>query len=1053
MAYTTAIEGGFEAAASIIHADSSSSEHVSVPDADLLFRGDYHRAGPDLVLTGHDGRHHIVPGYFASEKHAALVAPNGASLSADVVDLLAGSPAPGQYAQAQPTTPPDSIGKVEKVVGDVTVVRNGVSVALHVGDAVFKSDVIATGGDSSAGISFPDGTVLDLVANSRMALNEYSFEPNGANNGAVFTLVEGTFGFVAGQVAQDNHMSVVTPVATMGIRGTAGIVRHEFRANAGDLLYSFLVLDEVDIRRHGHHVGSYEVRDNRPDSPTFGEILQYIADSGYVTSVELQGSGLPPIVRTELITNSRLSDDRLILQDLVDSYGQFLGGNHGPGSGDSPNQLFGPQIFQEIPGVPFTFNPPPPNPGGSAPAVTPTVFIMPLPPNPPPGPSSNVFIWDGGDGPYPTQNWSQPGVPNAPVDIVEILSGTVVYPAADNFTIGELIIGPGATLDMVGGTLTVLGLVIDGKLIGVVDSGMIIVEGDPPTLVINGTTTVMSGGGFLATGSGDEIEFTGNVFNSGSLTASAESVGIDNNAGCISASDGGTVSFEASVWNEGGTIKAWSGGLVTFSDSTVTNEICSTIEANGCSSQVDFSWSSVCNDARIEAKFGGVVDVSHSTITQSCDGVLAATGCNSEVNLDHATVVGGTLETSCGGLIQTTCGDSVFDGVTIACGSNVLVNDQTSLALRDTIDNHGTITLAAAPDPSLVIDGCVTLTGHGEIVLSGDGDNIVGGACGGTLDNVDNTISGAGSIGDGQLTLINESCGVIDANLAGQTLTVDTGNAVINKGTLEASNGGTLQVDDAVTGGGSALVAGGVVHFEQTANISEITFNNGGETPTYGEVIFDNPNGLNATVNGFTGTESATPSLANTDEIDLAGVWTVESETPSGGNLVVELQDGTQVATLTFDGFTGTLNIGSDGSGGTLITDPPAASHPSPTDGAGAFTNVALNWANDQINLAPAQTETQSAGGSVTYGGPGNDNFVFQPGIGADTVTNFNPRVDTIELDHFANIQNVQQLAALIGTDAHGDAVIELGHNDSITLPGVTQSYLQAHLQSLVHLG
>ena len=156
---------------------------------------------------------------------------------------------------------PNWIGKVEKVVGDVTVVRNGVSVALHVGDAVFKSDVIATGGDSSAGISFPDGTVLDLVANSRMALNKYSFEPNGANNGAVFTLVEGTFGFVAGQVAQDNHMSVVTPVATMGIRGTAGIVRHEFRANAGDLLYSFLVLDEVNMRRHGHHVGAYEVRD------------------------------------------------------------------------------------------------------------------------------------------------------------------------------------------------------------------------------------------------------------------------------------------------------------------------------------------------------------------------------------------------------------------------------------------------------------------------------------------------------------------------------------------------------------------------------------------------------------------------------------------------------------------------------------------------------------------------------------------------------------------------------------------------------------------------
>jgi hypothetical protein len=29
---------------------------------------------------------------------------------------------------------------------------------------------------------------------------------------------------------------------------------------------------------------------------------------------------------------------------------------------------------------------------------------------------------------------------------------------------------------------------------------------------------------------------------------------------------------------------------------------------------------------------------------------------------------------------------------------------------------------------------------------------------------------------------------------------------------------------------------------------------------------------------------------------------------------------------------------------------------------------------------------------------------------------------------------------------------MELGHGDSITLPGMAPSYLQAHLQSLVHL-
>ena len=202
------------------------------------------------------------------------------------------------------------------------------------------------------------------------------------------------------------------------------------------------------------------------------------------------------------------------------------------------------------------------------------------------------------------------------------------------------------------------------------------------------------------------------------------------------------------------------------------------------------------------------------------------------------------------------------------------------------------------------------------------------------------------------------------------------------------------------------------------------------------------------------------------------------------------------------------LYVQSDGHGGTEIFDPPPSapgafltSVPEPIAAADA---VAATWTtyngaqaepelnhgtfslnvvsnvdgstfefpltDAQINLAPGQTATQ-AYNNVTAPTrktrpkpqPGrcrsrsvdraDDNFIFAPGIGADTIVNFNPQADKIELEHFANLQNVQQLAALVTPDAHGDAVIELGHNDSITLPGVTQSYLQAHLQSLVHLG
>src|ERR1700761_1279893 len=130
MAYVSRLEGGYGTGVSVIHNDSAHNA-ITVPDAELLLSGVYHRSGPDLVLTGHDGRHHLIPGYFSSEHPPALVAPNGMSLSGATVELMAGSPTPGEYAQAQGAAPADAgIGKIEKAVGDVTAIRNGVAVTL-----------------------------------------------------------------------------------------------------------------------------------------------------------------------------------------------------------------------------------------------------------------------------------------------------------------------------------------------------------------------------------------------------------------------------------------------------------------------------------------------------------------------------------------------------------------------------------------------------------------------------------------------------------------------------------------------------------------------------------------------------------------------------------------------------------------------------------------------------------------------------------------------------------------------------------------------------------
>jgi hypothetical protein len=184
MNYADRAAGAFSASAiSTIDVSRSPAETITVTDAQLLFTGEFYRAGPDLILSSHDGRQVLIPGYFTSEHRAALVASTGARLSAELIDLLVGSPTPGHYAQAQPVSS-IPIGKVEKVVGKVTVVRNGVAVALNVGDNVLKSDVIQTGTDSQVGITFPDGTALNLLANTRMALSDFTYDENAVSGNA-----------------------------------------------------------------------------------------------------------------------------------------------------------------------------------------------------------------------------------------------------------------------------------------------------------------------------------------------------------------------------------------------------------------------------------------------------------------------------------------------------------------------------------------------------------------------------------------------------------------------------------------------------------------------------------------------------------------------------------------------------------------------------------------------------------------------------------------------------------------------------------------------------
>nr|WP_249157869.1 FecR domain-containing protein [Bradyrhizobium sp. KB893862 SZCCT0404] len=203
---------------------------VVVPDPNLIFNGEFKRAGLDLVLS-HDGHDFVVHDYFRGDKRAALASSDGAHLTGDVVNALTGHV---QVAQAAPgIAAAQVIGHVTKLSGSATAIRNGVSVILNNGDNVEKGDVVSTGADSTLGITFIDGTVFGLSSNARMVLNEMVYDPNGSSNSSLLSLVAGTITFVAGETAKHGDMKIDTPVATMGIRGTAVLTQINFVVPAG----------------------------------------------------------------------------------------------------------------------------------------------------------------------------------------------------------------------------------------------------------------------------------------------------------------------------------------------------------------------------------------------------------------------------------------------------------------------------------------------------------------------------------------------------------------------------------------------------------------------------------------------------------------------------------------------------------------------------------------------------------------------------------------------------------------------------------------------------
>jgi hypothetical protein len=183
----------------------------------------------------------------------------------------AGPDAAGRFRVAQATAPavarpaPTSanpIGAVATLQGGASVTRSSATNALKVKDAIFKGDVLQTAVNGTLGITFDDATTFSLRPNSRIEVDDFVYQERGTDNIAAFDVVRGTIAFVASAVAKSGDMKIVTPTATIGIRGTTGVIEVPAAGTVGAPSQSTIKLyPDADGR-----VGRIEVfgRDGRP---------------------------------------------------------------------------------------------------------------------------------------------------------------------------------------------------------------------------------------------------------------------------------------------------------------------------------------------------------------------------------------------------------------------------------------------------------------------------------------------------------------------------------------------------------------------------------------------------------------------------------------------------------------------------------------------------------------------------------------------------------------------------------------------------------------------
>jgi hypothetical protein len=459
-------------------------------------------------------------------------------------------------------------------------------------------------------------------------------------------------------------------------------------------------------------------------------------------------------------------------------------------------------------------------------------------------------------------------------------SGTITLNVASSLNTKATLIDNSGTLAM-NATFGAVGVVLNpGSDVNLTGSGRWILSnstqnnigGDPGARLIQGANHTIEGAGQLGM---NQIALT----NHGTIIANQPTaLVIDPNAsgaintGTMSASSGGTLTLQGGAFNN-------AGGLIRANASTV--------------------------------------NVNSASVTGGTVQVLGA----ASVQLSGGTITGGTLDNSGSGIIRAMAGANQLGGtVTNPVGSQIIMDNGAALRLTGggSYTNHGTFAMNSTfggVDLIMTAGSDVTLAGTGTLTLSNSSQNNVRADAGERfIHGVNHTIQGAGRIGLNQMALTNH--GTILANQLTPLVIDPNASGAINTGTLRASGGATLRLQDGTftnTGGTIEALNGSTVELTAGATIV------GGTLATAGTGVIRNPDFGVATLDGSGITNAGNFQMNFASLTRLRGTLTNNGTmgmNASFGAVTLRLTGGSDV-TLT---GTGTLTL-SDSSQNNIEAD------------------------------------------------------------------------------------------------------------------------------------